>query len=159
MHRGVRGAGAAIALLASAALLSGCSLLDALYDPGPPRDANGEITETKVVPATTLREGDCFSFLDDGTLEDVTAIPCAEQHTYIVIGQGELTAKQVNDAGGMQNAVSAACAPEFEVFKAAVAEGAPRPDLEFLVANLEHDGQTWSAYSCVATDGAVAADG
>lgn len=158
MHSVVRGAGAGITLLAGAMLLSGCSLLDALYDPGPSRDADGNITETKVVPATTLRVGDCFSFFDDGTLVDVTAIPCSEQHTYIVIGQGELTQKEVDAAGGMQNAVSAACAPDYEVFKAAAAEGV-RPELEFLVANLEHDGQTWSAYSCVATDGAVAADG
>src|SRR5688572_29769102 len=81
MHSGVTRAGAAIAVLASAILLSGCSLLDALYDPGPPRDADGAITDTKVVPATSLRQGDCFSFID-GTLEEVTATPCSEQHTY-----------------------------------------------------------------------------
>jgi hypothetical protein len=153
----VRGAGAAI-LLASAALLSGCTLLDSLYDQGPPRDAAGQVTETKVVPATTLHDGDCFSFLDDGSLVNVTAIPCADDHTYLVIGQGELTTTAVDAAGGLQNAVSAACAADFEIFKTSTAEGA-KPELEFLVANLEHDGVSWSAYSCVATDGVVKAEG
>jgi hypothetical protein len=138
--------------------LSGCSVFEALYDEGPPRDDSGNITETKEVPATTLRVDDCFSFLDDGSLENVTAIPCANEHTYIVIGQGELTASDVDAAGGMQNAVSAACAESFDTFKASVAEGA-KPQLQFLVANLEHDGESWSAYSCVATDGLVTASG
>ncbi len=151
-------AGAIVVAAACAALLSGCSVFDALYDQGPPRDDDGSITDTKVVPATTLLVGDCFSFLDDGTLVDVTAIPCSDEHGYIVIGQGELTRHDVDVAGGMQNAVSAACAPDFDTFKASAAEGA-KPELEFLVANLEHDGQTWSAYSCVATDGAVSAGG
>lgn len=151
-------AGAVTALVTSITLLSGCSLLDALYDEGPPRDEQGAVTEEKVVPATTLRVGDCFSFLADGTLANVTAIPCASEHTYVVIEQGELTAAEVDRAGGMQNAVSAACGPAFDTFKASATPGM-KPELEFLVANLEHDGQTWSAYSCVATDGSVSADG
>lgn len=155
---GTRIAHAAVLVATVTLALTGCSLFDALYDQGPPRNDQGAITETKVVPATTLRVDDCFSFLEDGSLEDVTAIPCAEEHSYIVIGQGELTAADVDAAGGMQNAVSAACAETFDTFKASAAEGS-KPELQFLVANLEHDGETWSAYSCVATDGTVTASG
>lgn len=144
--------------VAVVALLGGCSVWDALYDEGPPRDADGRITETTVVPATTLRTGDCFSFLSDGTLVEVTAIPCSEHYTYVVIGQGELTRREVEAAGSMQNAVSGACAPDFEVFKASAPDGT-KPELEFLVANLEREGESWSAYSCVATGGLLNAGG
>lgn len=150
----IRTVSATVTLGAAALLLSGCTLLDALYDQGPPRDSNGAITETKVVPATTLIEGDCFSFID-GTVAEVTASPCSAPHTHIIVGQGELTDREVNDAGGMQNAVSAACAESFDAFKATLAEGV-KSELEFLVAELEHDGETWNAYSCVATDGGPA---
>ncbi len=109
-----------------------------------------------MVPATTLLVGDCFSFLSSGSSRTSPPRRARRQHTYIVIEQGELTADQVDEAGGMQNALSAACAEPFDTFKASTAEGT-KPQLEFLVANLEHDGKTWSAYSCVATDGTITA--
>ena len=54
---GARDAVALAVALMSVAVLSGCSIFDALYDQGPPRDDDGNITDIKVVPATDAAGG------------------------------------------------------------------------------------------------------
>ncbi len=146
-RRSVAPASVAVAALALLAL-AGCSLL------GPSRDADGRVTEPADIRATALTVGDCFSFIDGTNMAEVTVTPCAQEHTYIVIGQGELTAADVDSAGGLQNAVSAACSDTFEAFKAAAAEGV-KPQQEFVVSTAEVDGVEVTRYSCVATDAAA----
>jgi hypothetical protein len=152
-HRN-RSVAAALVLVASAAALTSCSLFGPT---GPPRGEDGQVTESAVVPTTELLTGDCFSFVDEyPNHERVDLVPCADEHGYIVIAQGELTASAIDDAGGLQNAVSANCSEPFATFKAAAAEGT-KPTQEFLVTESTVEGSTLTNYSCVATDGAVSA--
>lgn len=138
------------ALVAGAALLSGCSLF------GTARDSDGRVTGTSVIGSTTLEVGDCFSFVEGSENSEAEVTPCENEHTYIVIGKGELQASAVDDAGGLQNAVSAACAESFADFKAAATEGS-KPEQEFIVSTKTVDGADVTTYKCVATDAAVVA--
>ncbi|MCU1439017.1 MAG: hypothetical protein JWP85_14 [Rhodoglobus sp.] len=145
MIRHARSALAALALIASAASLSSCSLL------GPSRDADGRVTETSEINSTALLVGDCFSFVEGTNLARASLTPCAEVHTYVVIGMGELTTPEIDEAGGLQNAVSASCSEVFTTFKEAAADGF-RPEQEFVVSVSEEDGEQITSYHCVATD-------
>ncbi|MGX5679840.1 hypothetical protein [Schumannella luteola] len=140
---------AALALVAVS--LSGCSLLGL---GGPARDADGRVTEPADIRSTELTVGDCFSFIDGSNMAQATVVPCDDDHTYIVIGQGSLEKADVDAAGGLQNAVSAACADSFEAFVASAAEGT-KPTQEFVVSTAEEDGVEVTRYSCVATDAAA----
>jgi hypothetical protein len=133
-------------LLAVAATLSlvGCSN-------GPARGADGRVTSTGVIDSTTLKVGDCFSFVDGSNLAKATVTPCAESHTYIAIGDGSLTAAQVSSASTVQDAVSAACADPFKTFKATLARGV-KTEQQFIVATEQVNGAAVTSYHCVATD-------
>lgn len=140
-----------VVLLTATTLLAACSLLN----PGPPRGADGRVTEPTLTTSRYLAVGDCFSFVDDADLSQVEVTPCSLKYTYVVIGQGTMTPDEADAAGGTQNAVSAACADAFTAFKEAAAEGV-KPEQEFIVALREVDGEQVLAYSCVATDAATA---
>lgn len=136
-------------VLGVAVLLSGCSLLDS----GPERNSQRRVTESVTIPARDLVEGDCFSFnsADGGIVEQVTVMPCSETHDYIVIGQGNLPWRTISEAGSLQNAISVACAPKFEFFKAAI-EGDTRPKQEFMVFPESDKESADQLYSCISTD-------
>jgi hypothetical protein len=152
-HTSRRRVGAVALAFAAASLLSACSL----FESGPPRDEDGQVTEAVVVPTPDLLTGDCFSFLDEYPQhERVNLVPCSDEHGYVVIAEGALTDAFIAEAGGVQNAVSAECHEPFEVFKAAAAEGS-KPVQEFLVSAETVDGEKLTNFSCVATDGAVQA--
>lgn len=139
-------------VLASALALTGCSL----FGPsGPPRGDDGQVTETTVIKSTQLLEGDCFTFVEGSNANDAEVTPCSKDHQYVVIGQGSLSQSEVDSAGGLQNAVSAACKDTFEAFKAEAAEGV-RPEQEFIVSQVTEDDVVTTNYSCVATDGSGA---
>jgi hypothetical protein len=140
---------AAIAVLGIAAVMSGCSLLN----PGPPRDDDGRVTESSTISAQDLKNGDCFTFnsADGGVVAEVTVMPCALEHDYLVIGQGTLTASDVTSAGSLQNAVSVACADTFEAFKAGIV-GDTRPTQEFLVFPESDKTDADQNYSCISSD-------
>ena len=147
-------AAAVLVTVATMAALTPCSL----FGPsGPPRGDDGQVTEASVEPTTELLTGDCFSYVEEyPNHERINLVPCTDEHGYIVIGQGELTTSQIDEAGGIQNAVSSSCSEPFEIFKAAAVEGV-KPRQEFLVTEATVDGATITSYSCVATDGAVQA--
>ncbi|HNP15977.1 MAG TPA: hypothetical protein PKI99_05910 [Terrimesophilobacter sp.] len=130
-------------------LLGGCSLLN----PGPPRDSNGRVTESTAISARDLKDHDCFSFnsADGSIVEQVTVMPCALSHKYIVIGQGTLTPADVSSAGSLQNAVSAACSSIFDTFKSSV-KSDTRPKQEFLVFPEDDKPNADQLYSCISTD-------
>ena len=152
-HR-IRFAAVALVLMATTTALTSCSLFGPT---APSRGDDGQVTEAIVVPTTDLLTGDCFSFVEEyPDHERVDLVPCADEHGYIVIAQGSLTAEHIADAGSLQNAVSANCSEPFTIFKAAAVEGA-EPTQEFLVSDATIDGETLKNYSCVATDGAVSA--
>jgi hypothetical protein len=135
------------AVVATLAVLTGCSLLG-----GVSRGADGQVTESSDIKATELLTGDCFSYIGEGTdLSKVTVIPCADDHTFKVINQGTVLTTDADAAGGLQNAVSAACNESYVAFKAALGEGA-RTELSFLVSSTKVDEKEASAYSCVAVD-------
>ena len=96
-----------------------------------------------------MEVGDCFSFEADPS--EATVAPCAEPHSYIVIGKGELNAATVAAADSVQNAASAACSDAFAAFKDAAPDGV-RPTQEFIIATEDRDGETVTLYTCVATD-------
>lgn len=138
----------ALAILATtAAALTACSF-------GPARDADGRVTETTQINSSLLEVGDCFTLIDGTSMATVT--PCDLEHTLIVFDDGELDATTIAAAGGLQNAVNAACDGPFAEFKAAAADGV-KPEQQFLVSEFERDGATLTKYSCVATDAAGAA--
>jgi|GEM_PF-1716510 hypothetical protein len=128
-------------------MLAGCSLLG-----GVSRDADGRVTEAAEIKSTELLINDCFSFIGDGSdLAKVTVQPCGSDHTHKVIGQGTLSSAQVDEAGGLQNAVSASCSESFAAFKADLAEGL-KTEQQFLVSSKTIDGVESQLYSCVALD-------
>ena len=118
---------------------------------GPPRDANGHVTETMVIGSTTMEVGDCFTFTSPSDLSEVSVTPCANSHSYVVIGKGELDAATVAAADSVQNAASAACSDAFTAFKDAAPDGV-KPTQEFIIATEDRDGTTVTLYTCVATD-------
>lgn len=139
----------AVSVVGITLMVGGCSLLN----PGPPRDSNGRVTEKTAISAQDLLDGDCFTFnsVDGGIVEEVTVMPCSEHHDYIIIGQGSLTSRAVTAAGSLQNAVSAACAPDFDIFKASV-KGDTRPKQEFMVFPETEESDSDQLYSCMSTD-------
>ena len=138
---------AATALVAVAGLLTGCSLLG-----GVTRGDDGQVTESSDIKSTELLTGDCFSYIGEGTdLSKVTITPCADDHMFTVVGQGTVLTTDADAAGGLQNAVSAACNESYTTFKSNLAEGA-RTELSFLVSATEVDEKEASKYSCVAVD-------
>lgn len=130
-------------------LLGGCSLLTS----GTPRGSDGRVMESTIISARDLVEGDCFTFnsADGGIVEQVTVMPCSEDHDYIIIGQGNLAWRTVTEAGSLQNAVSTACAPNFGIFKAAI-KGDVRPKQEFMVFPETDEASADQIYSCMSTD-------
>ena len=138
-----------ISVLSIGLLMSGCSLLDT----STPRGSDGRVTESATISARDLLTGDCFTFnsADGGIVEQVTVMPCSEDHDYIIIGQGNLPWRDVTTAGSLQNAVSAACAPEFDAFKAAIL-GTTRPKQEFMVFPESDTPNSDQLYSCMSTD-------
>lgn len=138
---------ASAALVATLALLTGCSLFG-----GVSRGDDGQVTESSEIKAADLLTGDCFSYIGEGTdLSKVTVIPCADDHTFIVVNQGTVLATDAEAVGGLQNAVSSACNESFTAFKTALPEGA-RTEQSFLVTATKVDGKDASAFSCVAID-------
>jgi len=151
-HR-IRIAASLLVLVMAGSALSACSLLAS----GPLRGDDGQVTGAVVVPTTDLLVDDCFSFVEEYPQhERVNLVPCADEHGYIVIGQGSLTDAFIADSGGLQNAVSSSCSESFATFKAAAAEGAKLTQ-EFIVSEETIDGEKLTSYSCVATDGTVSA--
>ena len=146
--RHIRTVGASIAGVVAALALAGCSLLSPAVL-GPPRGEDGRVTEPAEINSSTLEVGDCFTLVEGTNMATVT--PCALEHTHIVIADGSLDAAAIESAGGLQNAVNAACDVPFADFKAAAAEGV-KPQQQFLVSEFESDGATLTKYSCVATD-------
>ncbi|MBB5632562.1 hypothetical protein BKA04_000785 [Cryobacterium mesophilum] len=138
-----------VSVMSIALLLSGCSL----FNPGPARDSAGRVTESATISARDLTEGDCFTFnsADGGIVDQVTVMPCTLEHDYISIGQGTLTTAEVASAGSLQNAVSAACAPIFDTFKAAV-KATAKPKQQFLVFPESDKADSDQLYSCISTD-------
>lgn len=140
---------AIISIVGIGVMMGGCSLLDS----GTPRDSDGRVTESAVIPARNLVKGDCFTFnsADGGVVEQVTVMPCAETHDYIIIGQGALAPSTVTSAGSLQNAVSVACVRDFDAFKAAT-QGDIRPKQEFMVFPETDEPDSNQLYSCMSTD-------
>lgn len=140
---------ASFVALAIVTVVSGCSLLDA----GPPRDADGRVTEATTISARDVTKGDCFTFnsADGGVVAEVTVMPCSQKHDYLVIGQGSLSTADVTTAGSLQHAVSAACAAPFTEFKATIT-GTTRPKQEFLVFAENDEKGADQLYSCISTD-------
>ena len=61
---------------------------------GASRSDSGEIAKTGDMNAVDLRVGDCFDFKDPNAeeLEDVTAMPCAQEHEHELIFTGSMPA-------------------------------------------------------------------
>ena len=143
---------ATAALVTLAGILTGCSLFGGIT-----RDDTGQVTESSEIKSTELLTGDCFSYIGDGSdLSKVTINPCSAEHSFKVLAEGTLTTTQVDEAGGLQNAVSASCAEVFTTFKTSLAEGL-KTEQSFLVSSETVDDLEVTAYSCVALDPSDAA--
>lgn len=135
-------------LVALSVSLAGCSLLAT----GPARDASGQVTAASEIAATDLLVGDCFSYGPDSTvLTTVTIAPCSGEHGFIIVDKGSLTSAEVDSAGGLQVAVSAACSDKYSAFTTALSEGL-HSELTFLINTKEVDDKTVNFFSCVAVD-------
>lgn len=136
-------------VLSTGLLLGGCSLLNS----GPPRDAQGRVTERATISAQDLKDKDCFTFnsADGGVVEQVTVMPCTDNHEYLVIAQGTLTPVDISSAGSLQNAVSVACSATFDLFKSKVKDK-NKPKQEFLVFPATDKKNANQLFSCIATD-------
>jgi len=138
---------ATAALVTLAGILTGCSLFGGIA-----RDSSGQVTEDAEIKSTELLTGDCFTYIGDGSeLSKVTINPCTAEHSFKVLATGSLTTTQVDEAGGLQNAVSSACSEIFTTFKASLGDGL-KTEQSFLVSNETVDGVEVTSYSCVAID-------
>lgn len=114
-------------------------------------EKTGQVTERAFINASQLLTGDCFSPTSSDTdLKSVEIIPCADTHAYVVLDQGQLTALDVLDAGGLHNAVTTECAVPFTAFVGSLAADSVS-NQEFLVMPTELDGIVTQSYSCIAT--------
>ncbi|MBH0129533.1 hypothetical protein [Salinibacterium sp. NK8237] len=147
-----RAAATTFITVAAAVALTGCSLLS----PEVPRGDDGQVLEPAVIGSTQLLVDDCFTFVDGSDLSEAEVTPCTTEHTHIVIGKGELEKSAISEAGGLQNAVSSACSETFSAFKETVADGAARPDQEFIISEHSTDDDVLvTDYACIATDAAT----
>ena len=147
-----------VALIASALLvgasLAGCSAVDSFLHEtfpdqfGPQRGSDGRVTAPTVAHSFYLEKGDCFNFPDPDVRTEVEIVPCADEHMFEAIGQGEVTLQEQKTVG-LQDAISAKCAEPFEAFKASAPVGT-RPDQEFLVSEEKIGERTVTEYICAA---------
>ncbi len=150
-----RVAGTAVAGVALVLLLTGCSQVNTFLHStfpdqfGPERGSDGRVEAQVAAHSYYLEIGDCFDFPDDSNHNEVTIIPCDQDHVFQVIGQGELTLEELTTLGD-QAAASADCADAFTAFKQNAPAGS-HPDQEFVITQAQQDGKTVTKYSCAAT--------
>ena len=144
MRSGFSTALGALTIVAATAILSGCGILE------PTRNTEGGITKPTVMPTVEAWVGDCFSFVENSGLAYVTVLPCADEHTHIVMGRGSFTDRRLELAGGIDAAVGAACEVIYAEFISAD-EGRGEPEKQSIVAR-KPPGATETRYSCVAED-------
>jgi hypothetical protein len=92
---GQRGRGMAIGGLVATGvwvLALAVVLVLAVANSGVDRDDSGAITGSGRVPVDDLRPGDCVNDLDEGVLQSLPAVPCAEPHDGEVFGIFDLPA-------------------------------------------------------------------
>lgn len=137
-----------------AVALSGCSAVNGfLHDTfpdqfGPLRGDDGRVTTEVTAHSYYLEAGDCFDFPDPDVRTEVRIVSCDDEHTFEVIGQGEITLQE-ETTQGLQLTASTKCAEAFETFRANAPAGS-RPDQEFLISEQEIDGRTVTEYVCAA---------
>ena len=85
---------------------------------GASRSDSGEIAKTGDMNAVDLRVGDCFDFKDPNAeeLEDVTAMPCAQEHEHELIFTGSMPAGAYPADAAFDEFVTANCDPAFKVY-------------------------------------------
>ena len=126
--------------------LTGCSVL------APTRNADGTIVKALLMPSTDAWVGDCFSFVPDSNLSLATVVPCAEEHSHVVIGKGTLSTAKISLFESLQIAVISSCQPIFDEW---AEEQGTQPQPEYIVSKEEKPGGEVTNYSCLATEGAV----
>lgn len=147
-----------VALLASAivvgATLTGCAGVDDFLHEtfpeqfGPKRGTDGRVSEPAVAHSFYLERGDCFNFPDPDVRTEVEIVPCASEHAFEAIGQGEVSLQEEKTLG-LQNAISAKCAEPFAAYEASAPVGM-RPNQEFLVSEEKVGDRTITEYICAA---------
>jgi hypothetical protein len=85
---------------------------------GASRSDSGEIARTGDMNAVDLRVGDCFDFKDPNAdeLEDVTAMPCAQEHEYELFYTGSMPAGAYPADAAFDDFVTANCDPAFAAY-------------------------------------------
>ena len=137
----------AVAIVATLAL-SGCDVL------APTRNADGTVVKSQLMPSTDAWVGDCFSFVDGSNLSLATVVPCTDAHSHIVIGKGALSTAKISLFESLQVAVISSCEP---VFSSWAQEQGTEATPEYIVSKEDKPGGEVTNYSCLATDGTVAA--
>ena len=128
--------------------LTGCTVL------APTRNADGTIVKALLMPSTDAWVGDCFSFVPDSNLSLATVVPCAETHSHVVIGKGTLSTAKIGLFESLQIAVISSCQSVFDSWSQ---ERETDPQPEYIVSKEDKPGGEVTNYSCLATDGTVAA--
>ncbi|CAN5135603.1 hypothetical protein BH11ACT5_BH11ACT5_03910 [soil metagenome] len=133
-------------VVATTLALSGCDVL------APTRDSDGKIVKALEMPSIEAWVGDCFSFVDGSNLALATVVPCAEQHTHIVVGRGTLTQKRIDYFETLQLAVISACKDRITLYTEQQ-EDDPQP--EYIVSTeTSPEGVATMHYSCLVTSSA-----
>ena len=143
-----RSVSALAVVIATTVALSGCTLL------APTRNADGTIVKALTMPSTEAWVGDCFSFVHDSNLSLATVVPCADAHSHVVIGKGTLSTTKIGLFESLQIAVISSCQSVFDSWGQ---ERETDPQPEYIVSKEEKPGGEVTNYSCLATDGTVAA--
>jgi len=121
---------AAVSVLASAFLLSGCSALDGLMGGAEPErdEETGEITEAVDADAFALRVGDCLNYAEDATadvsedapeLEEVVSVPtvpCGDEHDSEVYAAHVLEGDEYPGDESVMASADELCFADFEPF-------------------------------------------
>ena len=132
--------------VAATLVLSGCDVL------APTRDVDGAIVKATQMPSTDAWVGDCFTFVENSNFSYATVVPCAEAHTYVVIGRGTLSDRRIARFESLQIALIQLCTSTFDAF---AKDRDPEPEPQYIVARkTSPDGTELAHYSCLATDSA-----
>ena len=115
----------ALAALAAALTLSGCSVVEGILPkPAETRDAqSGEIVGGGTTDVFTLSVGDCLN--DESSSDEVTevpTVPCSEPHQYEVYGEVTLTGDEWPGEEAVTQQADDGCYAQFQAFVGIVYE-------------------------------------
>lgn len=121
--------------ITTAVLATGCGSLFDAFDP------DAEPTEPETIGVMTISVGDCLNEpTEDGSIEEVTQVPCAEPHDLEAYYAFDLEGDTIPVGEAMTDRAEGGCLAQFEGFV-----GTPYEDSELYLYTFYPTPQSWSS--------------